>query len=46
MKSKENVTDEDVDEMISEYRSLYIKSEKQLEEDEPSIIYKGYYQIC
>ena len=42
MKSKENVPEEDVNEMIEEYRSLFVtKSAASPAEEEPTIIYKG-----
>ena len=37
MKSKENVTDEDISEMIDEYKSLHLTSKSKKNE----IIYKG-----
>ena len=42
MKSKENVPEEDVNEMIEEYRNLFVtKSAASPAEEEPTIIYKG-----
>ena len=42
MKSKENVPEEDVNEMIEEYRNLFVtKSAASPAEKEPTIIYKG-----
>ena len=42
MKSKENVPEEDVNEMIEEYRNLFVtKSSASSAEEEPTIIYKG-----
>ena len=42
MKSKENVPEEDVNEMIEEYRNLFVtKSAAPPAEEEPTIIYKG-----
>ena len=40
MKSKENVSDEDINEMIAEYKGFSIGAPKDGNQ-EPSIIYKG-----
>jgi len=43
MKSKENVPEEDVNEMIEEYRNLFVtKSAASPAEEEPTIIYKDF----
>ena len=41
MKSKENVPEEDVNEMIEEYRNLFVTKSASAAEEEPTIIYKG-----
>ena len=41
MKSKENVPEEDVNEMIEEYRNLFVTKSASAPEEEPTIIYKG-----
>jgi len=42
MKSKENVAEEDINEMIAEYRSLHVRSNDERGDQEPFIIYKDF----